>query len=115
MAAAVHPRPALRGAAVIAAFLTGVIAGAVVGTVAGAVIMAIMAAAGNDRGYVHITPDDDADEDPELTVLRQRLAVAQRAAESQRQRADFYQSLYCEGARANAQLRKDNAHAAATH
>lgn len=98
----------------IAAFFVGVIAGAVVGTVAGAVIMAIMAAAGNDGGYVHIAPDD-ADEDPELTALRQQLAVTQRAAESQRQRADFYQSLYCEGAKANAQLRKDNAHAAATH
>lgn len=99
----------------IAAFLTGVIAGAVVGTVAGALIMAIMAAAGNEDGYVHITPDDDADEDPELTVLRQRLAVMQQAALAQRQRADFYQSLYCEGAKANAQLKKGQGHATATH
>jgi len=97
----------------IAAFLTGVIAGAVVGTVAGAVIMAVMCAASNSDGFVRIAPDDDTDEDPELTVLRQQLAACQAAAERQRQRT--YYDLYCEGAKANAQLRKDNAHAAATH
>jgi hypothetical protein len=85
-------------------------AGAFVGVLTGALVMAILCASGNAGGYVHIAPDD-IDEDPELTVLRHQLTQAQDAAGKQRERADFYQSLYCDGARANAQLRKGNAHA----
>lgn len=87
----------------IAVFIAGC-AAFVAGALLGGMAMALFCAAGNEHGYIAIS--DEADEDPELTTLRQRLAVTQQAAESQRQRADFYQSLYCEGARANAQLRK---------
>ena len=48
----------------------------------------------------------------EVADLRQRLAVCQHAAEQQRQRADNYYELFCEGARANAQLRNGGNHAA---
>lgn len=81
--------------------------GCIVGVLAGAIIMAVMCAAGNESGYVTISPD--VDEDPELTALRHQLAVCQEAAEHQRQRADTYYDLYCAGAKANAALRREHA------
>jgi len=42
----------------------------------------------------------------ELAALRQQLAACQTVSESQRQRADYYYSLFCDGARANAALRR---------
>lgn len=74
------------------------------GLVAGALLMALACAAGNEGGYVAISPD--VDEDPELTALRHQLAVCQETAEKQRQRADTYYDLYCQGAKANAELRR---------
>ncbi len=48
----------------------------------------------------------------EVADLRQRLAICQHAAEQQRQRADNYYDLFCEGARVNAHLRNGGNHAA---
>lgn len=62
---------------------------------------------------VEAAPEEDSDEDPELTDLRQRLAICQHTAEQQRQRADNYYELFCEGARANAQLRHNGGNHAA--
>jgi len=88
--------------------------GCIVGVLAGAIIMAVMCAAGNENGFMAISPD--VDEDPELTALRHQLtalrhqlAVCQEAAEHQRQRADTYYDLYCAGAKANAALRREHA------
>jgi hypothetical protein len=92
---------------VIATYFAGCIVIGIVGVLAGALLMAVLCAAGNESGFVAISPD--VDEDPELTALRHQLAVCQEAAEQQRQRADNYYDLYCAGAKANAALRREHA------
>lgn len=76
-------------------------AGCLVGLAFGVVLMRILFALSEP-----VTLVDDLDEDPELTAVRHQLAVCQDTARQQQQRADYYYDLYCEGAKANAVLRR---------
>lgn len=77
------------------------VGGFFVGGVVGAIGMAVLAAS---------SAMDDGDKLLELEAARQRLAqqldIVRETARQQQERADTYYQLYCEGAKANAQLRK---------
>lgn len=78
-------------------FLVGAV-GLVAGAIAGVLVVGLLNAA---------RVGDDANLQLELNAVKQRLASCQEIGEANRQRADLYYELYCEGAKANAQLRHD--------
>lgn len=97
-------------------FLLGAAAGTVATLIVGFIWAALVLAKRADG--INLTPEPAPEPAPEpvegeeLTELRHRLVICQHAAEQQRQRADYYYDLFCDGARANAQLRNGGNHAA---
>lgn len=58
--------------------------------------------------FVSLVADGDAPvESDELTRLRRQLAVCRDAANKQQERAETYYDLFCVGAKANADLRRN--------
>lgn len=74
------------------------LAGCIVGGMLGAIAMALLAAAGDS--------DDKRDLIIELDTVRKQLAACQQASLSNQERADYYYELFCDGAQANAALRR---------
>ena len=93
-------------------FLFGFGAGTVATLLVGFIWAALIIARRADDINLTFEPTPEPVEGEEVADLRHRLAICQHAAEQQRQRADNYYELFCEGARANAQLRNGGNHAA---
>lgn len=100
-------------------FLFGYGAGALSALLVGVIWAALVIARRADDINLTFEPAPDPVPEPVEGVegveadLRHRLAICQHAAEQQRQRADNYYDLFCEGARANAQLRHNGGNHAA--
>ena len=90
-------------------FGAGTVATLIVGLIWAALVLA-KRADGINLTLLSAAPEPVEGE--ELTELRHRLVICQNAVEQQRQRADYYYDLFCDGAGAIAQLRNGGNHAA---
>ena len=60
----------------------------------------------DEGGFVNLVANDEPVVETE-TTLRQQLALCREAAHKQQERADYYYDLFCAGAKANADLRRE--------